>query len=361
MLQLPRSVSNTMKSQTISTSPPPLRNSRGKKVTAQEVAARVGVSKWTVSRAFTEGASVAGEVRTRVLQIASEMGYTPNLLARSLSRRSTQLVALVIDELENPNQLRTLNETTRQLQARGYSTLLLNVSPEYSPATALSLADQFQVAGIIFLGTTLQHELVQFAQHVKHIPLVVILRNSDQVDIPFVSTDGYAAGKEIADLFVAEGHSRMGYMAGPMSERTEVRRMEGFRDRLSERGIKLTTIMKTTHYRREDGMQALLRYLEETPRARRLEALFCENDILAIGAMDALVVANAQHKIAIVGFDDIEMASAPSYQLTTFRQPIEYIVSEAIRRIVDPDNSIRDSLMAPGTLVIRASHRRAAG
>lgn len=336
----------------------PIRDQKSKKVTAKDVAERAGVSKWTVSRAFTDGASIATGVKGEILKIASEMGYTPNLLARSLSTRSTQLIALVVDELGNPNQLRTLNETTRQLQAKGYITLLLNISPEYSPATALRLADQFQVGGIIFLGTTLKHELIQFAQQVKHIPLVVILRNSGQVDIPYVSTDGYAAGAEIADLFLEQGHSRIGYMAGPMSERTELRRMEGFRDRLKESGVVLAAVMEAAHYRREDGMQTLLRYMEATPRANRLEAIFCENDILAIGAIDALVVANAQNKIAIVGFDDIELASAPSYQLTTFRQPIEYLVSEAIRRIVDHDMVDRQSLMASGTLVIRASHRR---
>lgn len=330
----------------------------GKKITAKDVAARAGVSKWTVSRAFTEGASVAPDVKKIVRAIATEMGYTPNLLARSLSKRSTQMIGLVVDELDNPNQLRTLNETTRQLQAQGYSTLLLNISPEYSPATALRLADQFQVDGIIFLGTTLTNELIQFAQKIKHIPLVVILRNSGEADIPYVSTDGYAAGAEIADLFIAQNYRRIGYMAGPLSERTELRRMEGFRDRLKEKGIALTTVMEAAHYRREEGMQALLRYMEATPRANRLEAIFCENDILAIGAIDALVLSNAQNKIAIVGFDDIELANAPSYNLTTFRQPIEYLVKEAIRRIVEQDMVERQSLMAPGTLVIRASHRR---
>lgn len=335
----------------------PPRPTQGKEVTAKDVAQRAGVSQWTVSRAFTAGASVAPDVKEAVREIAADMGYTPNLLPRSLSTRSTQLITVVVDELGNPNQLRTLNETTRQLQAKGYSTLLLNISPEYSPVTALRLADQLQVDGIIFLGTTLKHELIQFAQQVKHIPLVVILRNSGEADSPFVSTDGYAAGGDIADQFLSQGYRRIGYMAGPLSERTELRRMEGFRDRLKTHCIALTTMMEAAHYRREDGMQALLRYMEATPKDNRLEAIFCENDILAIGAIDALVLSNAQNKIAIVGFDDIEMANAPSYQLTTFHQPIEYLVGEAIRRIVDADMVDLPSLMDPGTLVILASPR----
>ncbi|MEX8495237.1 LacI family DNA-binding transcriptional regulator, partial [Sphaerotilus sp.] len=295
-----------------------------KKITATDVAERVGVSKWTVSRAFTEGAPIAPDVRERVLQIAAEMGYSPNLLARSLSTRSTRLIALVVDELGNPNQLYLLNEATRQLQAKGFSSLLLNLSPEYGPGAALRLADQFQVDGIMFMGTSLDKELIELAQKIRRIPLVVVSRNSSLANIPYVTTDGYAAGAEIADLFLAEGYRRIGHMAGPPSDRTELRRLDGFRDRLQARGTPLDCVLKTAHYRRDEGMQALLRYLGATPREQRIEALFCESDILAIGALDALSSMGAHHRMAVVGFDDIEMASAPPYALTTFRQPADY-------------------------------------
>lgn len=329
-----------------------------KKVTASDVAERVGVSKWTVSRAFTDGASIAPDVRERVLQVAAEMGYSPNLLARSLSTRSTRLIALVVDELGNPNQLYLLNEATRQLQAQGFSSLLLNLSPEYGPEAALRLADQFQVDGIMFMGTSLNKELIELAQKIRRIPLVVVSRNSSLANIPYVTTDGYAAGAEIADLFLAEGCKRIGHMAGPASDRTELRRLDGFRDRLQARGVALDCVLKTAHYRRDEGMQALLRYLGATPRDKRIDALFCESDILAIGALDALYSMGSQHRIAVVGFDDIEMASAPPYALTTFRQPTDYLVSEAIRRLLQPDSVAETSLLAPGTLVLRSSHRR---
>jgi LacI family transcriptional regulator len=331
---------------------------RHKKVTAKDVAERAGVSKWTVSRAFVEGSMVAPKVRERILAIAAEMGYTPNLLARSLSTRSTRLIALVVDELGNPNQLRVLNEATRQVQALGYSTLLLNLSSDYGPAEAVRLADQFQVDGIVFLGTTLKRDLIELAQRIRHIPLVVILRNSGEAGIQYVSTDGYVAGGEIAELFLGEGYRRIGYMAGPLSERTELRRMEGFRDRLEQAGTPLSLVLEASHYRRTEGLQTLQRYLEATPRAERIEALFCENDILAIGAIDALVATHSQRRIAIVGFDDIELAASPSFELTTFRQPIEHLVSEALRRITEPEAEALGSLMAPGTLVMRSSHRR---
>jgi DNA-binding LacI/PurR family transcriptional regulator len=340
-----------------STPPSPI-PPRAKKVTAKDVAERAEVSKWTVSRAFTDGASVAPEVRERIRRVAAEMGYAPNLLARSLTTRSTRLIALVVNELGNYNQLRVLSEATRQIQALGYSSLLLNLSSDTSPTEAVRLADQFQVDGIVFMGASLKQDLIELARRLRHIPLVVILRNSGDADIPYVSTDGYAAGAEIADLFLAQGYRRIGYLAGLVSERAELRRLQGFRDRLNACGVPLAQTLEASHYLRDAGMLALQRYLEATPRDARLEALFCENDILAIGALDALVATNHQHKLAIVGFDDIELASSPSYELTTFRQPIEHLVSEALRRIVDPDAATLGSLMAPGALVLRQSHRR---
>ncbi|MDP4301425.1 LacI family DNA-binding transcriptional regulator [Leptothrix discophora] len=329
-----------------------------RKITASDVAERVGVSKWTVSRAFTDGASIAPDVRERVLQAAAEMGYSPNLLARSLTTRSSRLVALVVDELGNPNQLFLINEATRQLQARGFSSLLLNLSPEYGPAAALRLADQFQVDGIMFMGTSLNQELIELAQKIRRVPLVVVSRNSSLSNIPFVTTDGYAAGAEIADLFLSQGLRRIGHMTGPASERTELRRLDGFRDRLEACGVPLACVLHADHYRRDQAMQALLKYLGATPREQRIEALFCESDILAIGALDALHSTGNLHRLAVVGFDDIEMASAPPYQLTTFRQPVDHLVAEAIRRILDPDALDAGSLLAPGTLVLRGSHRR---
>ena len=119
-------------------------------------------------------------------------------------------------------------------------------------------------------------------------------------------------------------------------------------------------VLETAHYSRQEGMKALLRYLEATPRHERMEAIFCENDILAIGAMDALVESNAARKIAVVGFDDMELAASPSYELTTFRQPVEYLVSEAISRIFHDEKTPQGSVLAPGALVLRASHRRIA-
>ncbi|WP_375055332.1 LacI family DNA-binding transcriptional regulator [Zobellella sp. DQSA1] len=327
-----------------------------RKVTASDVAQRAGVSKWTVSRAFTEGASISPKALARVLQAAEELGYRPNLLARSLTTRRTNIVGLVVDELGNPNLAMILDEITRQLQRKGYMAMLLNITSEQSYRAAMSLADQFQVDGLIFLGTILSDELLQLARNIGNIPLIVLYRNSDNPDIHVVSTDGCRAGQEIAALMVAQDYERIGYMAGPPSESTQLRRLDGFRDGLAERGKELALILSAEHYQREQGYQSLLHYLDTTPREARIEALFCENDILAIGALEALRVRGEEGRMAIVGFDDIELAASPCYQLTTYRQPLQVLISEAIRRLTADESPSR--YLAPGALVLRRSHLR---
>jgi LacI family transcriptional regulator len=335
---------------------PPTPESDSRKATASDVASRAGVSKWTVSRAFTEGASISPKARERVIQAAKELGYRPNLLARSLSTRKTHLVGLVVDEMANPNLLPVLDEVTQQLQTAGYLAILLNITGIQSDISPLSLADQFQVDGLLFLGTTLTDGLVELAQDVRHIPLVVLYRNSDHPGIQVVTTDGYAAGQQVAHLFLGQHYRRIGYMAGPVSESTQLRRLEGFRDALTTADLAIEVVLDAQHYRREDGHRAMTQYLDSAPEPL-LDALFCENDILAIGAMDALQERGLTGQIAIVGFDDIGIASAPAYKLTTYRQPMQAMIAEAIRRL-DPLHKAPVKQFISGDLVLRHSHLR---
>ena len=131
------------------------RKESARKVTASDVAEKAGVSKWTVSRAFTSGAYISPDSRKRVMKVAEQLGYRPNLLARSLTKKRSNMVGLVVDEFTNLNILPVLNEVTRQLQRKGYSTMLLNINADHGYKPALLLADQFQVDGVIFLGATL--------------------------------------------------------------------------------------------------------------------------------------------------------------------------------------------------------------
>jgi len=326
-----------------------------RKVTASDVAEKAGVSKWTVSRAFTPGAYISPDSRKRVMKAAEELGYRPNLLARSLTKKRSNMVGLVVDEFTNLNILPVLNEVTRQLQRRGYSTMLLNINVDHGYEPALLLADQFQVDGVIFLGATLPDEFVHLIKEIRHIPLIVLYRDSKIPGVQVVTTDDYQAGEQLATLLLAQGYRRLGYMAGPPSGSTQLKRLDGFSAVLAEQGLVLELTLDAGCYQRQRGYEVLMDYLSHTQAKDRVDAIFCENDNLAIGALDALREFGNSADIAIVGFDDIELGTSASYNLTTYRQPFERLATEAVTRL-ERGETEGSRFVAPGQIVLRKSH-----
>lgn len=326
-----------------------------RKATASDVAMLAGVSKWTVSRAFTPGASISDKARAQVEAAARSLGYRPNLLARSLSQKRTHIIGVAIDELKNPHSMLMLDAVTRQLQARGYMALLLNITAGEHYRSVMDMADQLQVDGILFLGTVLTEELIDVAHDLHHIPLVQVGRNTDDAGIAVVNTDGYRAGGEIAALLLAQGYTRFGYMKGPDTASNHLLRMEGYRDGLAAAGYPLSLHLTAGHYDRTLAYQAMKAYLDAVPPADRVEALFCENDILALGALEALQVTGQSHQVAIVGFDDIDEAGAPGWQLTSYRQHTERLIDEALNRLIE-DRATDEGEWRYGELRIRRSH-----
>ncbi len=321
-----------------------------KKATASDVAMLAGVSKWTVSRAFMPGASISDKARDKVMSIAKELGYRPNLLARSLVKKKTHIIGVVIDELKNPHTLMILNEATQQLQRRGYMALILNITDGEPYRSVMTQADQLQVDGILFLGTILSAQLITMVEEMYHIPLIQVCRNTNAQGIDVIGIDGFSAGKQIAELLVAQGFQRFGYMQGPDTPTSHLLRKEGFEAGLQQAGFQIDVLLKAGSYDRVRSWHAMDEFLQ---RQEPLEALFCENDVLALGALEALRAAN--RKMAVVGFDDIEEASAPSCQLTTFSQRIDRLIAEALNRLIDgranPDESWRN-----GELRLRRTH-----
>jgi len=264
-----------------------------RKVTASDVAERAGVSKWTVSRAFTRGAYISPDSRKRVMKAAAQLGYRPNLLARSLTKKRSGIIALAVDQFANLNILPVLDEVTRRLELNGHSTMLLNINPDRGYAPALLLADQFQVDGVIFLGAILPDEIVHLIKEIRHIPLIVLYRDSNLPGVQIVTTDDYLAGKQMAELLLDQGYRRMGYMTGPPPGSTRLMRADGFSAALTQRGLTLELTLEAGSYERRRGYDVLSDYLRSSRAGDRVEALFCENDNLAVGALDALRTSEA--------------------------------------------------------------------
>ena len=329
-----------------------------KKVTSFDVARVAGVSQSAVSRAFTEGGSVSPATRKKVLDAARKLGYTPNAIARSLITHRTDMIGMVMGDVTNPFYPEVLQAFSVSFQEAGRRMMLFTVPPGGSIDDALPQALQYRVDGLIVTSATLSSEMIAECTRLGT-PVVLFNRNIRNTEINSVSCDNVEGGRFIANLLLDSGHDRCAFIAGVEDTSTNVDRERGFTDRLSERGME-PPLREVGHYTYDGGYQAAIRLLS---RDDRPDALFCANDITALGAIDAArreMGLRVPEDVSIIGFDDIPAAAWPSHDLTTVRQRINLMVEEAIdilfAHIDDPALPAVTRLI-PGDFIARGTVR----
>jgi len=301
-------------------------------ITLKDVAARAGVSRSAVSRAFTVGASVSAGTRAKIETAAAEMGYEPNALASSLTTGRTKLIGLIVNNFHNPLILEVFDLFTRGLQDRGLRPLLVNLSDATDPAASLRMLRQYSVDGVIVASSTLPSS---FAESFKRAGLPVVHAFGRQVaspDVHVVGIDNVACGRMAADALVRLGYSRVGFMGGPAMATSTLDRAAGFLATLARHPRIAVSASYASDYTFDAGRAEMQRLLAQPPA----EAYFCGDDLLAVGAMSAIEEAglSVPGDIGLIGLNDMEMARWQNIGLTTIRQPMAQIIDAAIDLIV---------------------------
>lgn len=328
-----------------------------KRATAKEVAEAAGVSKWTVIRAFTEGASITEESKRRVLEAAAVLNYSPNLLARSLATNSTRQVAVFIDDFANPQKLPFLEALTERLQAEGLVAMLININSHFDHVHALLNADQRQVDAIVLFGTAFRSESLSDRRLGRGAPPMFVLARDSQIEgVPAVVCDAELALRDIVDHLHERGYRRPGFMAGANVLSTALRRRQHFVDFWNRKGVGDIAVLPAERYSAAAGAAAIRDYLQRTAPEDRVDVLMCENDILALGAIDELrgtYGLRVPEDMAIVGFDNSELGGAAAYGLTTYEQPRDEMIEAILGMITGRQPA--ETVTLPGRLVIRTS------
>jgi DNA-binding LacI/PurR family transcriptional regulator len=329
------------------------------RVTAQQVAGLAGVSISAVSRAFTPGASVSPATLRKVMTAAEALGYQPNVLARSLMTGRTELIGLVSNNFNNPAFMDVFDLFTRRLQDHGLRPLLANLSGNSDPEKAIAMLRQYNVDGVIVASSTVAPAFIAGCV-AAGIPVVHAFgKPSAGTATHPVGADNVQGGRLAARLLLDHGYRAMAFLGGPASASSTVDRLLGFRDTLQQAGCQPVTEVFAAHYAHEDGRLMMHGLLQQ----RGIDAVFCGDDILAMGALDACKQAGrcVPDDMGLLGFNDIAMASWAAYDLTTIRQPIAEIivaaVDMAIRLVKDPDASVEERLFSCD-VVLRGSLRR---
>lgn len=327
-----------------------------KRATAQNVADLAGVSKWTVIRAFTPGASIRENSRQKVLDAANQLNYRPNLLARSLATNLTRQVAVLVDDFDNPSKLSYLAKLTHALQSNGLVALLININEHNDHVDALINAEQRQVDAVILFGTAFRNEMLTDKRLAGAAPMFVLARGSQIEGVPAINCDTDRAMREICEYIYAKGYRKPAFLAGPRVLSTALGRRRKFHDFWCDNGIEPVSGMVANAYSDASGAAATRDFFSAQKGRSSIDVLMCENDALAFGAMSVLrheLGFRVPEDIALVGFDNTAFAASPAFSLTTYEQPIDDMVAATIDMIMERRPS--ETVVFPGRLVIRRS------
>jgi DNA-binding LacI/PurR family transcriptional regulator len=297
-------------------------------VTLKDVAIRAGVSPSAVSRAFTDGASVSEAMRRKVHAAASELGYSPNFLARSLTTRRTKLIGLVSNNFHNPIFLEVFDLFTRGLQDRGLRPLLVNPSDETDPNQSVQMLQQYSVDGVIVASSTLPPAFsAAFAARGMAV-VNTFGRHSLCPDVHVVGIDNIAAGRMAAQALVARGYKSVAFLGGPAAATSTQDCWTGFQQGLAAHPQITLRHSFAKAYSFTAGREEMMR-LGQSSLA---EAYFCGDDVLSIGVLSALhdLGRAVPGDVGIIGFNNMEMAGWENIALTTIAQPINAIVAASI-------------------------------
>ena len=304
------------------------------KVTSNDVARLAGVSQSAVSRVFTPGASASKATVEKVRRAATQLGYRPNVLARSLITGKSRIIGLVVAYLENYFYPEAVERLSVALQEKGYHVLIFMAAPTVGDVErVLQEILDYQVDGLILASVSLSSVLADQCQ-AYGIPVVLFNREQDDARLSGVTTDNCTGGRALAEHLIACGRTRLGYIAGFEGASTQRDRERGFREGLEAAGHKL--------YARAIGnfdfAQAKEAGRRMFDRPDRPDAVFVCNDHMAFAVMDVLrfeLGLRVPGDVAVAGFDDVPPAAWPAYDLTTYRQRINRMVAETVAILMD--------------------------
>jgi LacI family transcriptional regulator len=327
--------------------------------TLKELAALAGVHPSTVSRVVNGDPlqRVSAETRARIQALLDETNYQPDIVARSLRLKQTHMIAMVIPDVTNPLFAGIFLGVEDVAVAAGYTVILANT--DGSRGRELHHLQQLEARkadGLILASASLRDPSVQWLRE-RRICHVLANRFSDEDD-PFVGVDD-AAGASMATHHLIElGHRRIAHLSGPRNVSTSVLRREGFRSALKDAGLRCPSeLVVHAGFLEDTGRKAMERLLSlpEPPTA-----IFAVNDMTAIGAYGAVLERGLRipEDVAIVGFNDVPLASRLDPGLSTVRVPVREIGSVAGRALLNQlgdDNYRPCRLILKPELIVRAS------
>jgi LacI family transcriptional regulator len=327
-----------------------------------DVAQEAGVSLMTVSRVVNNKGEISPDTRRRIQEVIDRLGYRPSGIARSLAGGQTYTIGLVVPDIANPYFSGMAHGVTSVANVEGFGVLLCDCEEDTSlELTMLDVLDEKRVDGVIVAAPrTSTQDLLPILAHHQNVVVVNRLFEEDDNSTAcgYVINDDKAGGYTVTNYLISNGHRNIGFLAGPSSSYGSMRRLVGYSAALEESGLAINTeIVKYCVPTVDGGRDAAKQLIEENPD---VTALFCFNDLVAIGALQCChqMGHTIPKDMAIIGYDDIPMASWVTPSLTTIKVNFEEMGKAATKLLLNHINDCVDdcnSLVLDPQLIVRNS------
>ena len=327
------------------------------RVTIADIAREADVSMMTVSRAINNKEGLSEETRARILQIVNRLGYRPNTIARGLVTKRTATLGLVVPDNANPFFSELARGVEHTAYTEGYNVFLCNTEEDKDrELTVLQSLSEKLVDGVIVCSSRLPDDALEDALSFYDAKILInrFLQNQSSACLCIDDING---GRMAVNHLIDSGHKAIGFIAGPTNSFSGQQRFKGYKSALENTRIPYNPDwVKHCLPMVKAGFAATRELLSQN---KEITALFCYNDLVAVGALKAC--AELGHKvpddIAIVGFDDIMLASLVTPSLTTCRVPRYEMGVQAAKMLLEQVNGqmIRNNELSEPELIIRSS------
>ncbi|WP_125154618.1 LacI family DNA-binding transcriptional regulator [Clostridium rectalis] len=329
-------------------------------ITIKDIAKEASVSIATVSRVINNKSQGVGkETRKKILSIMEKYNYVPSSVARGLVTKKTNIIGLILPDINNPFFPGIVRGAEDAANKYGYNIILCNTDDnEKRERTYIQILKEKCVEGILYTSilNNKNKNVKLFYQH--NIPFVSLDRSVDMKNVPFVCTNGEIGMHKIVEYLVQNGHAEIAYISGEKQIETSYSRLQGYKKALNKFGIPINEkIIKYGDYKINSGRACIRELLDSN---ETFTAVACENDLMAIGALEVLNNRNIKvpQQISITGYDNIFLTNVTFPKLTTIAQPtydMGYKAVELLMSIINKEENYKKQIVLEPDLVIRDS------
>ena len=288
-----------------------------------DIAKLSGVSKATVSRVLNNNPNVKNETRERIIKVIEKNNYYPNAIARNLSKQENNSIGVIIPDISNPFFSKVVDRISIEADKSGLSVLLCNSNENFEKQEKFikALIEQ-RIKGIILFSTKDTYLKSSFLKHyIKEIPIVIVDRGL-KLAVPEILMSNFESAYKAVKLFIENGHKEIAIITGPLSEKTAIDRLEGYKKCLLDNNI---TLKKENIFCGDFGVKSGYENGKEIFKNKKRTGVFISNNLMTIGFLKSARENKMKipNDISIFSFEEIEWSEFLGLEISSCKIPFD--------------------------------------